>query len=77
MGFLELAELLKWPAIVLGAVGFVALVRKWIRKSGADARDLKQAERARKVGREAREDLRKITGRLGSVFRAARLRKRP
>ena len=77
MGFLELAEMLKWPAIVLGAVGLVALTRKWIRKGGADARDLKQSKQAHKSGRKAREELRKITGRLGSVFRAARLRKRP
>ncbi len=75
MGFLELAELLKWPAIVAGAVAVLALVRRWIRKGGADARDLKQAAKAHKKKGEASEDLRKTTGRLGNLWRAGRLRK--
>ena len=77
MGFLELAELLKWPALVLGAVGLVALVRNWIRKGGADSRDLKQAKVSQKKRGKASEDIREKSGVLGNLWRATRLRTRP
>ena len=77
MGFLELAELLKWPAIVLGALSLVMLTRKWIRASGAHKRDLKQAGEADKKRGKASEALREKSGAFGNLWRAARLRRRP
>ena len=77
MGLLELAELLKWPAIIAGALGLVMLIRKWIMSSGADKRDLEQVEEASKERGKASEDIRKRSGVLGNLWRAARLRSRP
>ena len=75
--WIELAELLKWPAIVAGLLGLVMLVRKWTMSSGADKRDLEQVEEAGKKRGKASEDIRKKSGSLGNLWRAARLRKRP
>ncbi len=76
-GWIELAELLKWPAIVLGAVSLVMLIRKWTMSSGADKRDLEQVKEASKERGKASEDIRKKSGALGNLWRAARLRTRP
>ena len=76
-GWIELAELLKWPAIIAGALGLVMLIRKWTMSSGADKRDLEQVEEAGKKRGKASEDIRKKSGHLGNLWRAARLRKRP
>ena len=76
-GWIELAELLKWPAIIAGALGLVMLIRKWTMSSGADKRDLKQVEEAGKKRGKASEDIRKKSGTLGNLWRATRLRNRP
>ena len=75
--WIELAELLKWPAIVLGALSLVMLTRKWIMSSGANKRDLKQAGEADKKRGKASEALREKSGAFGNLWRAARLRRRP
>ena len=76
-GWIELAELLKWPAIIMGALGLVMLIRKWTMSSGADKRDLEQVEETSKKRGQASEDIRKKSGVLGNLWRAARLRNRP
>ena len=75
-GWIELAELLKWPAIIAGALGLVMLIRKWIMSSGADKRDLGQVEESEKKRGKASEALRAKSGALGNLWRAARLRRR-
>ena len=75
--WLELAELLKWPAIIAGFLGLVMLIRKWTMSSGADKRDLEQVEEAGKKRGKASDDIRKKSGSLGNLWRAARLRHRP
>ena len=75
--WIELAEMLKWPALVLGALGLVMLIRKWIMSSGADKRDLEQVEASEKKRGKASEALREKSGAFGNLWRAARLRRRP
>lgn len=62
MGFLELAELLKWPAIVAGSVLFaiwvISKIRRGIGSSAVAKDDLKEAEGSADLAAKARKAVR-------------------